>query len=61
MSRRHPNAHRLVAGVWKRDKPRVGISTASGHGKSYEAKPPPEGWPGGAPEKNGWRPGRKAS
>jgi hypothetical protein len=27
-----------------------------GGSKSYRALPPKEGWPGGLPEKNGWRP-----
>lgn len=25
-------------------------------GRMYVALPPPDGWPGGFPEKNGWRP-----
>lgn len=31
--------------------------TSSSRARRYVAIPPPEGWPGGDPLKNGWRPG----
>lgn len=52
----------LQGGVWKRhiiEKKDKGRSERTKLGRSYVAIPPPEGWPGGHPEKNGWKPGGK--
>lgn len=48
----------LVGGVWKRhifEKQGKGRSERTKLGRMYTAIPPEAGWPGGAPEKNGWK------
>ena len=52
----------LAGGVWCRhkiDKLGKGRSERTKLGRMYTAYPPPEGWPGGHPDKNGWKPGGK--
>jgi hypothetical protein len=52
----------LVGGVWKRhiiEKKDKGRSERTKLGRVYIAIPPPEGWPGGLPEKNGYKAGGK--
>lgn len=51
----------LVGGMYKRrliEKQGKGRSESSKMPRIYVAIPPPDGWPGGLPEKNGLR-GRK--
>ena len=48
----------LVGGVYRRhilEKEGKGKSEKTKLGRTYVAYPPPEGWPGGFPEKNGWK------
>lgn len=52
----------LVGGTWKRrklDKLGKSRSERTKLARTYVAKPPEEGWPGGDPLKNGYRPGGK--
>lgn len=44
---------RRIAAMFRKNRPSRTTSTIA---RIYIAIPPPEGWPGGAPEKNGWRP-----
>jgi hypothetical protein len=49
----------LVGGYYRRhkiEKEGKGKSEKTKLGRVYIAIPPPEGWPGGLPEKNGWKP-----
>lgn len=51
----------LQGGVYKRniiEKQGKGRSERTKLSSSYVAVPPPEGWPGGHPEDNGYRPGK---
>jgi hypothetical protein len=46
-------------GATHREVPKIHVpkkKSGTGGGRFYVAVPPPEGWPGGNPEKNGWRP-----
>lgn len=50
----------LVGGSWKSrqiDKKGKASRTTSKPARIYIAVPPAEGWPGGDPAKNGWKPG----
>lgn len=52
----------LVGGVRNRHKllkEGRGRSESTKLSRIYVAIPPPSGWPGGAPEQNGYRPGGK--
>jgi hypothetical protein len=55
MSRRMSNNHKIVKGAFRHKIPGAGSHTSSGLGRTYFAIPPAEGWPGGAPEKNGYK------
>ncbi len=55
MARRYPNPHKIVKGAFRKKIPGSGSHTASTLARVYIAYPPPEGWPGGMPEKNGYR------
>lgn len=49
----------LAGGTWHKDiikKKNKGSQTKAGRGSTYIAVPPVEGWPGGDPIKNGFRP-----
>lgn len=49
----------LVGGTYKQryyEKLGKGKSEKTKLGAIYVATPPAEGWPGGPPEKNGWKP-----
>lgn len=51
----------LVGGTWKRsklDKQGKARSERTKHAGFYVAMPPEGGWPGGEPEKNGYRAGK---
>lgn len=55
MARRTPNSHKIVKGAFRKKIPGAGSHTSSHMGRTYFAYPPAEGWPGGMPEKNGYR------
>lgn len=55
MSRRISNNHKIVKGAFKAKIPGSGSHTSSSKGRVYYAYPPATGWPGGMPEKNGYR------
>lgn len=57
------NIKAMSMGTWKsatsgfRPDGKKHVHTSSGIGKRRERHPPEGGWPGGDPEKNGWKPG----
>jgi len=51
MARRNPNNHKI-----QKPKQARASRTHSKRGRTYFAVPPAEGWPGGDPAKNGWKP-----
>jgi hypothetical protein len=58
MARRNPNKHTIVRGAMRKHLPGTPSHTGSGLAGSYYAYPPAEGWPGGMPEQNGWKPAK---
>lgn len=54
MARRYPNPHKIV-----KSSERRASRTTSKQARIYFAVPPAEGWPGGDPAKNGWKPNGK--